>query len=142
MAEILITYDGQKFPFVPETSKLTYDELDVIEAHYEQDITEIFTAARRREVVKILVWASIARGRPGFTLAEAGALPVDEGLTAFHAAQRPASPVAEGSELLSPTSAGRPRTRRPASPKSAAGAATTPRRSRSTSGSGRGKSGA
>jgi len=141
---VTFEYDGETFPYVTDPNTLPLDFVDEIEQHFGgRDLNVILAEATTLRRVRILLWASIAARRPGFTLTEAGKLNLGdlEDVVATTMAPAPvvAPPEPEG-VVLSPTSAGKRGTRKPASPKPRASAAPTARRSRASTASARGKS--
>jgi hypothetical protein len=107
---ISFTVKGEKYPLV-ETKDFTLDELEAIETFYGEDFETI--ATRRLRMMRVMLWISVKRLKPDFTLEDAGSLGMGALGDALARKNEPEDHQAAG-RVLSPTSAGRKRAPRPA----------------------------
>jgi hypothetical protein len=150
-------YDGEQFAYLTDPNDMSVDEMDVVlewlvdvsvidMEDTDASIRVLNQPQHRMKLLKVLLWASIHRGRPNFTIAEAGAVKMrvaGSAVTSSGLARKaPADHQKAAAAVMSPTSAGKPRTRKPASRTSTAGGAATARRSRTSTASAPGNSAA
>ncbi len=132
-------FEGEKFTLVNDPADFTLDEMDAIEGMLGGDFEELKT--HRMKMLRAIAWVSISRKRPGFTLEDAGRVPLRVPAEAAQAARRKTpQDHQQGVVVLSPTSAGPVATRKRASRSKPGAAAPTRRSSRTSSTSAPGNS--
>ena len=143
-------FDGEQFAYVTSPNDLTLDEMDTVLGWLvDQEIIDVEDTEasirvlnrpqHRMKLLKVLMWTSIHRARPGFTLADAGAvsLTVVQDAAAAVTRKAPQDRQAPEGAVLSPTKPASGPARKRAAPRttSSTSAAGTGRRSPGSTGS-------
>lgn len=123
-------FDGQRFAYVTNPDDFTLDEMDVVLGWLvelgildvedaEASIRVLNRPQHKMKLLKVLMWCSIQRSRPDFTLADAGKvnLAVVSAAAAAPARKVPTDRKAPAGAVLSPTRPASGATRKRASPR-------------------------